>query len=101
MTTTANGTFTFSLILSGISNLTDEVCDALFEAGCDDALPGVRNGVVFLDFDREAMSLRQAVLSAMADVEGANLGVRIDRVEPDELMAMADIAGRTNREAGA
>ncbi len=101
MTTTANGTYTFSLILSGISNLTDEVCDALFEAGCDDALLGVHNGVVSLDFDREATSLQEAVLSAITDVENAGVGVQIDRVEPDELMEMADIAGRTNRKAGA
>jgi hypothetical protein len=90
-------TFTFTLILSGVSGLTEEVADALFEAGCDDALLGIRDGVVFLDFDREAPSLREAALSAIADVEGAGVGAAVTRVEPDELVTMAEIARRLGR----
>jgi predicted DNA-binding transcriptional regulator AlpA len=89
--------YSFTLILSGVSGLPDEVVDALYEAGCDDALVGTRDGVVFLDFDREADSLREAVLSAIADVERANIGARVVRVEPDEFVTMAEIARRTNR----
>jgi hypothetical protein len=81
VTKTTNSTFTFTLILSGIEALTDEVCDALFEAGCGDALPGSREGIIFLDFDRDAPSLQEAVSSAVADVEGANIGARVVRVE--------------------
>ena len=90
-------THTFTLVLSGGPGLTDELTDALFEAGCDDALPGSRGGVVFLDFTREADSLREAVLSAIADAEAGGLGARVVRVEPDEWVTMAEIGRRIGR----
>lgn len=42
--------------------------DNLFEAGCDDALVHSVDGVWYVDFDREAPTLREAVTSAIADV---------------------------------
>jgi hypothetical protein len=72
----------FTLILEGVE-VTDDVADALYEAGCDDALFGSSDGVVFLDFNREAPSLREAVLSAIADVEKAGVGAKVIRVEPN------------------
>jgi predicted DNA-binding transcriptional regulator AlpA len=89
--------YNFTLILSGVREIEAEVEDALFDAGCDDALLGSRDGVVFLDFEREAPSAREAVLSAIADVGKAGIGARVARVEPDELVTMAEIARRTNR----
>jgi hypothetical protein len=71
--------------LSGIDELTDTICDALYVAGCGDSLAGSRDGFVFLDFDREATSLHEAVSSAIADVERANIGARVVRIEPEEL----------------
>jgi hypothetical protein len=97
MTTTKKQTYDFTLILEGIADLTDEVTDALYEAGCDDALVGIRDGAPFLDFTRQASSPREAILSAIADVESIDLPVRVVRVEPDELVTMAEIARRTNR----
>ena len=58
----------FTLVLSGAREISDEMAEGLFEAGCDDALPGSRDGTVFLDFDREAESFPTAVLSAIRDV---------------------------------
>jgi hypothetical protein len=87
----------FTLVLSGLRDVTDQVTDALFEAGCDDALVGSQHGNVFLDFDREASSFREAVLSAIAAVEGAGIGAQVVRVEPDELVTMAEIARRSRR----
>src|SRR5437762_1349528 len=89
--------WTFTIILDGVPELTDEVADALYEAGCDDALVGSRDGVVFLDFDREANSFQDAVVSAMTAVESAGIGARVIRIEPDELVTMAEIARRTRR----
>jgi hypothetical protein len=60
---------TFTLILPGMSEVTTELEHALFEAGCDDALLGSRDGVVFLDFSREADSFEEAVLFAIADAQ--------------------------------
>ena len=61
--------FTFTLVVEGRDLKTDEVVDALFEKGCNDALVGTSEGVQFLDFDREAGSADEAVRSAVADVE--------------------------------
>ena len=61
--------FAFTLIVEGADVQSAEVADALFEAGCDDALVGRSGGVQFLDFDREATSVGEAVLSALADIE--------------------------------
>jgi hypothetical protein len=88
-------THEFTLILSGFSELTNDVEDRLFEAGCDDALLGILDGTPFLDFSREAPSLEKAVLSAIRDVVQA--GFEVVRVEPDDLVSAAEIARRSGR----
>jgi hypothetical protein len=62
--------FSFALYVSGIST-EGAYEDALFEAGCDDALVCERGGELFLDFDRQAESYERAVASARRDVERA------------------------------
>ena len=42
----------FALVLDGITDLTTQMEDALYEAGCDDATICVRAGRVFLTFSR-------------------------------------------------
>lgn len=69
----------FTVILSGISEITDEAANALFEAGCDDGSPGSCDGVVSVDFHRDAPSLEEAIQSAVSDVRKA--GFRVERVE--------------------
>ena len=64
--------FTFTLIVEGPDLQADATIDALFEAGCDDALVGRSEGVQYLDFDREAGCLEEAVLSAVADIESVD-----------------------------
>lgn len=71
--------FMFTLVVEGCDLKTDEVVDALFEAGCDDALVGSSEGVQFLDFDREAGSVDEAVRSAVADVESVE-GLMVTRL---------------------
>ena len=88
-------TYEFSVILSGVGEVTEEMEKALFEAGCDDALLGLQNGTVFLDFHRQADSPIEAISSAIADV--ARAGYEIERIEPDDLVSAADIARRANR----
>ena len=61
--------YSFSLILQGATELTPEIADALYEAGCDDALVGSRDGVIFADFDREAPSSAEAIISAVRQIE--------------------------------
>jgi hypothetical protein len=88
-------TFNFVLILEGFNELNREVEDRLYEAGCDDALLGMRGATPFLEFDREAKSIREAVVSAIRDVESA--GYAVVAVEPDDLVSVAEIAERMGR----
>jgi hypothetical protein len=90
----------FSLVLQGANVLSPEIADALYEAGCDDALVGSRDGVLFAEFDREAPSPAEAIISAIRQIESAGVGLTVVRVEPDELVSSAEIATRVglNRE---
>jgi hypothetical protein len=89
------GLHEFTLILSGVSEISDDLENAVFEAGCDDALLASRGGVVFLEFGRAAPTFREAVLSAVRDVRRA--GYAVARVEPDDLVTLAEIARRVGR----
>lgn len=91
-------TYTFTLILDANPEQVDTSFeDALFEAGCDDALLGTSEGVVHLDFDREAGSLVEAISSAINQVEGTNN--RVVRIEPNDLLTLSEIAQRSGRSA--
>ena len=87
----------FVLVLSGVSELGDRVMNALFEAGCDDATPSVRHGRVYLTFEREAVSPREAILSAIRDVLRAGLGASVIYVDDCNLVSQSDIARRIER----
>jgi hypothetical protein len=80
-------THSFTLILSGLSSLTSQLENAIFEAGCSDALLGARDGVVYLDFDRDAPSFGEAVSSAIQDVKKA--GYEVAGIEQDEELEAA------------
>lgn len=90
-------TYSFRLILADPDALLEDesheklmdMAEAVFEAGCDDSTPGASCGVVFVDFDRESDSLREAIDSAVAQVEGA--GYKVARVEPDDLKLFEEI----------
>jgi hypothetical protein len=71
--------YEFTLILGEPLELTDDIADALFAAGCDDGTPGTCNGVFSIDFHREAASLEEAIRSAIEDVRTA--GYEVARVE--------------------
>jgi hypothetical protein len=86
----------FMLIAEGPDLQESERIDALYEAGCDDALVGRSHGVQYLDFDREAPTLEDAVLSAIMDVESVE-SVEVTRIAGAGLVSMADIAARTGR----
>jgi hypothetical protein len=71
--------YEFTLTLKGAPELTEEIADALFEAGCDDGTPGTCNRVFAIDFHREAASLESALQSAIANVRSA--GYEVERVD--------------------
>ena len=87
----------FALVLSGMTELTPEVQDALFEAGCDDATISVRAGRVYLTFSRNSRSLKDAILTAIQDVKNARVGADVLRVDVCNLVTQADIARKIGR----
>ena len=88
--------YQFTLLVEGPDLQSDTAIEALFEAGCDDALVGRTDGVQYLDFDREAPSPETAILSAIVDVERLP-GVEVIRLAGGGLVSMADIASHTGR----
>jgi hypothetical protein len=81
-TAVLEATHEFSLLYTGVDDLSDELANALFEAGCGDATIGIQNGFFFADFHRDAPSFREALMSAIADVERSGQPIRLVRVEP-------------------
>src|SRR4051812_7301446 len=85
----------FTLILTGVADVTDGgVMDALYEAGCDDGSPGASCGVAHIDFTRQALSLKDAILSAIVDVRKSNTGIDVVRVDESDLVTKAEMARR-------
>jgi len=88
--------YNFTLIVEGADLQSEANVDALFDAGCDDALVGVADGIQYAEFDREAATLEAAVLSAVTDVERV-ADARVIRLADAGLVSMADIAERAGR----
>jgi hypothetical protein len=84
-------THKFTLIIAGVAEITPELADALYSATKGDIEMNLRDGVVFLEFERTAPALREAVTGAIRDVEGANVGVRVVRVESEAANVIAKI----------
>ena len=71
--------YSFTVRVSGLSSDPDQYEDALYEAGCNDALVAVIDNTIFVDFDREAPSFEEAVRSATFNIEKA--GGRVAEVK--------------------
>ncbi len=76
-------TYEFSVVLTA-PELTNDDCDTLYKAGCDDGTVVTREGVTRVVFDREAESLEEAIRSATAHVRSA--GFQVTKVEMDALV---------------
>ena len=62
----------------------DELVERLGEAGCDDAVVAVGvPGRIALDFTRHAISAKDAILSALADVKSAIPTAQLVEAGPD------------------
>lgn len=96
-TTTCTQEHDFTLLIDGANTITQEIEDALFNAGCDDATISVRFGRIFLTFSRTAPSLRQAIVSAVRAVNGCGQGLTVLRVDVCNLVTQADIARKIGR----
>jgi hypothetical protein len=69
----------------------EQYLDALYEAGCDDALIGIGlHGLLALDFTRKSTSALAAITSAMQDVKKAIPMSRLIEATPD-LVGISDL----------
>lgn len=84
--------YNFVLVIAGDPN-SDGNLNALFDAGCDDATFGAIDGAAFGEFTREAESFSAAVTSAIQQVESVP-GLKVLRIEPDDLVTASEIAER-------
>ncbi|RWN24371.1 hypothetical protein [Mesorhizobium sp.] len=87
-------TFEFTIVASGLDHEDEHFEDRFFEAGCDDATIAVARGAIILQFAREASFLAEAITSATRAVEAS--GATVERVEPDYLVSLSEIADRAN-----
>jgi hypothetical protein len=79
--------YEFTVVLSEGTDLNEDLAEALFEAGCDDGSPGSCEGIVSIDFHRQAESLEAAIRSAIADVQKAGCTVARVQIEAESLSA--------------
>ncbi len=86
-------TYEFSIIASGLDPQAEDFETRFYNAGCDDATISFQKGHIIADFAREAASFEDAIASAIKAVNKA--GAKVDRVEPDPLVSLADMAART------
>lgn len=83
-------THVFTLVLDRLPSGVE--FDRLFSAGCDDAIFGTEGNLSVAEFDREASSLAEAIVSAVHSLEVA--GISPVRVMDQDLLTLADIGDR-------
>jgi len=71
--------YEFDIVLKDLQEISDDLADKLFVAGCDDGTPASGNGLAWVHFDREADSLEEGIASAVKQVQAA--GFKVSKVE--------------------
>ena len=74
--------YDFTFTIAGLDEATEELANAIYDAGGDDSLVGSSDGMVFVDFMRQADSFDAAVESAMRVIQAA--GYRIGEFRMDD-----------------
>ena len=71
--------WSFRVFIADLIEFDDGQTDALYEAGCADGSLTSGELKAWIDFDREARSLQQAIASAVTQVR--SVGLEVERVE--------------------
>ncbi len=82
--------FSFTLHVAGHKEATEDLANALFAAGCDDAIFGQCDGQLSLDFERVADSFAEAIQSAIANVESVP-GLGVTEVLPEGARVISEV----------
>ena len=74
------GIHTFVVVATGLDHASGDFENRFYDAGCDDACVSFTNGLIHVDFSREAASMDEAIVSATDAVmaTGAKI-VRVDK----------------------
>jgi hypothetical protein len=87
-----NYTFMLNFTLPAREDDPEQFLDALYNAGCDDAVVGVgQYGMIGLDFTRAATSAEEAIRSAVGNVRSAIPGTTLVQAGPD-LVGLTEMA---------
>ncbi len=81
----------FTLVLDRDILSDNDLLDALYDAGCDDASFGEVDGVFYAEFDRAADAFAEALFTAICAIESKEVRV-VSVADPDDLVTAADIA---------
>lgn len=84
--------YEFAIVASGLDPQDEDFEARFYRAGCDDATISFQRCRIIADFARKAGSPAEAVVSAIEDVMKA--GAAVERVEPDPLVSLTDMASR-------
>lgn len=87
--------YEFTIIASGLNPEAEDFESRFYDAGCDDATVSFQNGHIIIDFARDAESITDALSGAVTCVR--NAGAHVDRIEPDPLVSLSDIATRVGK----
>jgi AcrR family transcriptional regulator len=85
-------THEFSIIASGLDPTAEDFESRFYDVGCDDATISFQKGHIIVDFGREAETVEEAIATAVEAVNKA--GAKVQRIEPDPLVSLSDMASR-------
>lgn len=86
-------THQFTILLEGRHDL-ESLAESVYEV-CDDCLVSSCRDVATIDFMREDDSFENAMVAALCTL--FKLGLRVSRVQPDDLVTEAEIAARIDQ----
>jgi hypothetical protein len=73
--------YEFTLILNGVDRDTEGLEDDLHNANCGDSILYFKGAITYLEFNRKALSLRDALQSAIKDVKSSNPAIDIISID--------------------
>jgi len=89
--------YNFALVLNGIKENDNDYDDKLYGSGCDDAVISYWNQLVYVDFCREAPSLKDAIFSAINDVKNSGVNAQIERIEDTTVLNQSQLGEKLKK----